>query len=137
MSTTTTPLGIQETVQVLAAFYAVSDRYINSMEDGNMSRYEALKFFFDLGPINKAVENIHLVPAELQDLSDAEMERLAAEIAVLLKEWKVKHRVQDITGIVARRLLTLIRILQALIAETKLMFAEIKALPPSAEPVEG
>jgi hypothetical protein len=139
MNTETVPVnnqvGTAETVDVLAALFTLSERYLKAMENGSINKLEMLGFVFELGKVNDAVENIHLVPAELQDLTEEELTVLSADITKLLKQWNVSSRNQDITNIITRRLLGLVRKLQAFLKDASDLFEEIKALPPSAEVV--
>ena len=75
--------GIQETKDVLAFVFALSEASVTGMETGDIGWSEAKKFIDPLKRIGSAIENIEDVLIELQDLDDAEFEELDEKIRTI------------------------------------------------------
>ena len=89
--------GIQETKDVLAFVFALSEASVTGMETGEIGWSEAKKFIDPLKRIGSAIENIEDVLIELQDLDDAEFEEL---IQFVKDEFGVQDLTEDLEVIV-------------------------------------
>lgn len=128
-------MTITETREVFAAFTALTLRYQDAMKDGKLSWYEMAGFLTEVKPVKRALERVHEVPAELLDISPDELPAITADITNILAAWGISHRHQDAVAVIAGRLPVLIDMAKNMVAEARLLFAELQALPPSAEAV--
>ena len=127
-------MNTKETHEVFAAIAAGFIRYKRALADGHMSYLDLLGFLHEVPAIRAALENIHLVGAELLDLKEDEVPVVAMDISVILSGWGVSHRQQDISGDVVRGLTRMIPHVQAIIREGEAVMAAIAGHPPSALP---
>jgi hypothetical protein len=89
--------GIQETKDVLAFVFALSEASVTGMESGDIGWSDAKKFIDPLKRIGPAIENIEDVLIELQDLDDVEFEEL---IQFVKDEFEVQDLTDDLEVIV-------------------------------------
>lgn len=119
-----------QTTELLAALHVSTARYREAMRDGRLSWIELAGFLQDIPELRRALDGIHLVPAELADLTPEELPPLADQINVVLAAWGLTARQQDITTEVLRALVDAIPVFQ----EAARRWEIIVNLPPSAEP---
>lgn len=123
----------QQTLEVLAALLAISiRRRANLADDGKESVWELFGYFGDRGVVRAAIEDIKNVPMEIADLESSEVPEIAEAVSLILNEWGVNHRRQDITSEVIRALVDSIPVFKEAYARWKI----IENLPLSALPVE-
>lgn len=127
--------GTAQLVQVLAAALAVSNRFHSAVDPkgpggAKITTLEKFKFAFDLPQIFEAVEGIEEVPAEIQDLTNAELKELSVPVSALLTAWGISHRTQDITIGMMEEALELVPVVKDFVARIITM----SKLPPSALP---
>lgn len=82
---TTDGLGIKETKEVVLFAAALGNVISKAKEDGKITFEDALLLMPIIGLAQDAIKGIDKVPAELQDLDDAERRELVEEFAVVLK----------------------------------------------------
>ncbi len=124
--------NLQQTIEVIAAIRAVSIRHkANMADDGKESTWEMLGYINERGAIKSAIEGIKDVPAELGDISSDEVPELATAVSLLLNEWGVNHRRQDITEQVILDIVDSIPVFK----EAYRRWQIISNLPPTAVPV--
>ena len=68
--------GIQETKDVLAFVFALSEASVTAMERGDIGWSDAKKFVDPLKRLGSSIDNVEDVLIELQDLDDTEFEEL-------------------------------------------------------------
>ncbi len=126
-------MNTQQTTEVLAALLALSIRHkANMADDGKESTWELIGYLGDRGLIKSAIEGIKDVPEELGDLQPEEVPELAKEVSLILNQWGVNHRTQDITAEVMRDLVDSIPAFKEAYARWQI----IANLPVSAIPID-
>ena len=78
-------MEVNETKEVLTALFHLKLAYQEAMEDGSFDWTDATKFFPVIKPIITAVKNIDLVPQELNELNETEIDDLAHSIGVMFE----------------------------------------------------
>ncbi len=124
--------GTQETRELVAAAIAVRLCYQKGMADGRFGWADVARLLFESPAIRRAIDKVHLVPAEMLDITDAELPAIVADISAILKSWGQSYRTQDISGDVVRGLHTMLPTAKLLVAQWTAMMDAINARPPSA-----
>ena len=68
--------GVQETKDVLAFVFALSEASVTAMEAGDIGWSDAKKFIDPLKRLGSSMDHVEDVLVELQDLDDTEFEEL-------------------------------------------------------------
>ena len=89
--------GIQETKDVLAFVFALSEVSVTAMETGDIGWSAAKNFIDPLKRLGSAIENVEDVLIELQDLDDTEFEEL---IQFTRDEFGVENLTDDLEVVV-------------------------------------
>lgn len=121
----------QQTLEVLAAILALSARRKDHLaDDGKESPWERLGYFQDWPKVKKAWDGIKEVPAEIADMASDEVPEIARAVSLILNEWGVNHRSQDITAEVIRGIVDAIPVFKEAIRRWEI----IASMPPVAIP---
>lgn len=122
----------QQTLEVLAAILALSIRHkANLADDGRESVWEMMGYIKERGVIKTALEGIKEVPQELSHLQSEDVPEIASAVSLILNEWGVNHRRQDITTEIIRDIVDSIPVFK----EAYHRWQIIANLPSTAIPV--
>ena len=102
--------GIKETKEMIGFSLAVTTAVVDSMEDGRIGITDALNFFGALKKAPAAFSGFSQIPAELNDLDEAEIEELIEYVRgefdypdelvkdMVLKSIKIGAGIYDLVG---------------------------------------
>ena len=101
--------GIQETKDVLAFVFALSEVSVTATETGDIGWSDAKKFIDPLKRLGSSIDHVEDVLIELQDLDDTEFEEL---IQFTRDEFGVENLTDDLEVVVEEAIYTGVEIMK-------------------------